>query len=56
VDVIYTDFSKGFDTASHGILLEMLAACSWTTVLLIKEAWDRVTGKLFGGKGSGCVS
>ncbi|RMC12129.1 hypothetical protein DUI87_11264 [Hirundo rustica rustica] len=47
VDVVYLDFSKAFDTVSHSILLDKLAACGldrstlhWVRIWL--DGWPRV--------------
>ncbi|KAF4795431.1 hypothetical protein TURU_093486 [Turdus rufiventris] len=34
VGVVYLDFSKGFDTISHDLLLEKLQPMAWTGALL----------------------
>ncbi|KAK4829409.1 hypothetical protein QYF61_003973 [Mycteria americana] len=41
VDVVYLDFSKAFDTVSHSILLEKLAAHGWDGCTL---CWGSVLG------------
>ena len=38
-DVVYQDFSRAFDTVSHSILLEKLAACSLNIYLHWVKNW-----------------
>ena len=46
VDVVYLDFSKVFDTVSHSILLEKLAACGFeSSTLSWAKNWQEAQAK-----------